>query len=75
MRKMMVVTPVVAAAGSIGAAAADSPRFPSLLSFHHGQDDPERVEKDLIQDRMVGATRRPVDVARLAEPVETLRDR
>jgi hypothetical protein len=66
---------VAAAAGCSGAASFGRPRIPSPLPFHHGQDNPERVEKDFIQDRMVGATRRPVDVAGLAEPVETLCDR
>ena len=62
-------------AGSIGAASFESPLIPGALLLHDGQDDPEHVEKDLIQDKTIGALRRPVDVAGLAEPVETLCDR
>jgi acyl-homoserine lactone acylase PvdQ len=73
---MIVFGPVVAAgAGSIGAVSCDLPFILSLWSRDHGQDDPERVEKDLIHDKVFGASLRPVGVPRLAEPVEILRDR
>jgi acyl-homoserine lactone acylase PvdQ len=42
------------------------------LSLHHGQHDPEHVEKDLIQDKVVDVSLRPVDVAGLGEPVAIL---